>query len=41
MTIYKEAADVLGCNEAAIKAVASVESAGSGFLADGRAKILL
>lgn len=40
MSIYKEAADMLGCNEAAIKAVASVESAGSGFLPDGRAKIL-
>lgn len=40
MSIYKEAADVLGCNEAAVRAVASVESAGSGFLPDGRAKIL-
>lgn len=38
--IYKDAAVSLGCNEAAIRAVASVESAGSGFLPDGRAKIL-
>lgn len=40
MSIYKQAAETLGCNEAAIRAVASVESAGSGFLPDGRAKIL-
>lgn len=40
MSIYKQAADTLGCNEAAVRAVASVESAGSGFLPDGRAKIL-
>lgn len=35
-----EAADTLGCELAAVKAVAEVESAGGGFLADGRPKIL-
>ena len=37
---YQKAADRLGTNAAAIKAVAEVESAGSGMLADGRPKIL-
>lgn len=37
---YKSAALWLGVPVAAIKAVASVESAGSGFLPDGRPKIL-
>jgi hypothetical protein len=38
---YQEAADDLGCDVAAVKAVAEVESAGAGFLASGRVKILL
>jgi hypothetical protein len=37
---YKDAANLLGVNVAAIKAVAEVEAAGSGFLPDGRPKIL-
>jgi len=37
---YEEAAAILGCEVAAIKAVAEVESSGSGFLEDGRPKIL-
>jgi len=37
---YKQAAELLKCEIAAIKAVAQVESAGGGFLADGRPKIL-
>lgn len=37
---YSEAARRLGCKEAAVRAVAEVESAGSGFLPDGRPKIL-
>jgi len=37
---YKRAADRLGCDVPAVKAVAEVESAGSGFLADGHPKIL-
>ena len=37
---FQRAANTLGVDIAAIKAVASVEAAGSGFLADGRAKIL-
>lgn len=37
---YQKAADRLGTNAAAVKAVAEVESAGSGMLADGRPKIL-
>jgi hypothetical protein len=40
MNIYVEAAEKLGCTLSAIKAVALVESAGSGFLEDGRPKIL-
>ena len=36
----KEVADLLGCELAAIKAVAEVESNGSSFLRDGRIKIL-
>lgn len=39
-TDYKSAAQTLGVQFAAIKAVASVESNGAGFLADGRPKIL-
>jgi peptidoglycan hydrolase-like protein with peptidoglycan-binding domain len=37
---YKEAAELLKCDVAAIKAVAEVESRGAGFLGDGRPKIL-
>jgi hypothetical protein len=37
---YLEAAKELNCDVAAIKAVAEVESAGGGFLPDGRPKIL-
>ncbi len=37
---FEVAAFLLECEVAAIKAVAEVESAGSGFLEDGRAKIL-
>lgn len=37
---YQEAAKLLGCEPAAIKAVAEVESSGSGFLATGEPKIL-
>ena len=37
---YITAAKELGCEVAAIKAVAEVESAGSGFLSDGQPKIL-
>lgn len=36
---YQEAADELGCELAAIKAVASVESSGKGFFRDGSIKI--
>jgi len=39
-TDYKSAAQSLGVLAAAIKAVATVESQGDGFLADGRPKIL-
>lgn len=37
---YREAAEDLGCDVAAVKAVAQVESAGGGFFNDGRPKIL-
>lgn len=37
---YAKAAEELGCEMGALKAVASVESAGDGFLPDGRVKIL-
>src|ERR1044071_2977670 len=37
---YKQAAELLHCGIDAIKAVAQVESAGGGFLPDGRPKIL-
>ena len=37
---YKQAAELLKCEIAAIKAVAQVESDGGGFLPDGRPKIL-
>lgn len=37
---FKEAAEILNCDVAAIKAVAEVESSGHGFLSDGRVKIL-
>ncbi|HKY27503.1 MAG TPA: N-acetylmuramidase family protein [Pyrinomonadaceae bacterium] len=37
---YKQAAEQLNCEIAAIKAVAEVESRGAGFLPDGRPKIL-
>ncbi|MXO59239.1 DUF3380 domain-containing protein [Altererythrobacter salegens] len=37
---YERAATDLGCSVAAIRAVAQVESAGNGFLPDGRPKIL-
>lgn len=40
MNIYADAARALGCGVAALQAVAEVESAGSGFLPDGRPKIL-
>jgi hypothetical protein len=39
-TDYKTAGQTLGAAVSAIKAVASVESAGAGFLPDGRPKIL-
>lgn len=38
--MYRQAAIELGCEIAAIKAVATVESRGSGFLPDGQPKIL-
>jgi len=37
---YERAAQRLRCDVAAVKTVAEVESAGAGFLADGRPKIL-
>jgi hypothetical protein len=37
---YKTAAKELGCDIASIRAVASVESAGEGFLEDGRVRVL-
>ena len=37
---YAEAAQLLGCEVAAIKAVAEVESAGAGFLNNGKPRIL-
>lgn len=37
---YARAAQLLGCDQAAIRAVAAVESGGDGFLPDGRPKIL-
>lgn len=37
---WTRAAQLLGCEPAVIRAVAAVESAGDGFLADGRPKIL-
>jgi hypothetical protein len=37
---FNEAAELLGCEFAAVKAVAEVESAGAGFLKDGRLRIL-
>lgn len=37
---YADAARLLGCDVAAIKAVAEVESRGDGFLQDGRPRIL-
>lgn len=37
---YADAAQLIGCDVAAIKAVAEVESGGAGFLPDGRCKIL-
>ena len=37
---FREAAKILNCDIAAIKAVAEVESSGHGFLSDGRVKIL-
>lgn len=37
---YARAALLLGCEAAAVRAVASVESSSSGFLKDGRPKIL-
>lgn len=37
---YQEAAESLGVDLAAVKAVAQVESSGSGFLSDGRVKVL-
>jgi hypothetical protein len=39
-TDYQKAAIELGCEVAAIKAVAEVESAGGGFLSSGEPKIL-
>jgi len=38
--LVRWAADLLQCEEAAVRAVAEVESRGSGFLPDGRPKIL-
>lgn len=37
---FKRAAEAIGCDVAAVKAVSEVESAGAGFLADKRPKIL-
>lgn len=37
---YREAAEDIGCDVAAVKAVAQVESAGGGYFGDGRPKIL-
>lgn len=37
---FKEAAGIIGCDTAAIKAVYEVETAGRGYLSDGRVKIL-
>jgi len=37
---FKDAADIIGCEVAAIKAVYEVEAAGKGYLPDGRVKIL-
>jgi hypothetical protein len=37
---FKAAAGILKCDVPAVKAVAEVESSGSGFLSDGRVKIL-
>lgn len=37
---YTRAANLLGCERAAIHAVAAMESAGDGFLVDGRPKVL-
>ncbi len=37
---YKDAATSIGCEVAAVKAVNKVESSGSGFLANGKPKIL-
>lgn len=37
---YKDAGQSLGCDEAAVKAVAAVESSGDGFLPNGQPKIL-
>src|SRR5690348_4562046 len=37
---YQNAANELGCEVSAVKAVAEVESAGAGFLPDGRPKVL-
>lgn len=37
---FESAAYRIGCDVAAVKAVADVESSGEGFLSDGRAKIL-
>ena len=39
-TDFQNAAGLIKCDVAAIKAVAEVESSGSGFLSDGRVKIL-
>lgn len=37
---YQEAADLIGCDIAAIKAVDKIEASGNGFLANGEVKIL-
>lgn len=37
---FQDAADLIGCEKAAIQAVAEVESSGAGFLSDDRPKIL-
>lgn len=37
---YTRAAQLLGCETAAVRAVAALESAGDGFLEDGRPKVL-
>ncbi len=37
---FQEAAEMIGCHIAAVKAVVEVEAAGSGFFKDGRPKIL-